>query len=199
MTEPPGPSEPDVASPGTQRRPSRSTRALLWTPKRLKASFARRYGAGPLHLLGLLASFAFAGYVVDRVITVKDPIGIAVWFAATLVAHDLFLFPLYSLADRSLGVRARRHPEHLPRVPWINHIRVPVIMSGLLLLISFPLVFRLDTTDYHAATGLNPDPYLARWLLITAILFATSAVLYALRLGKAATASPTRTRTDVSQ
>lgn len=146
----------------------------------------RRYGAGPLHLLALLGSFAFAGYVVDRVTTVNDPIGIGIWFAATLVAHDLFLFPLYSLADRSLGIGARRHPERLPRVPWINYVRMPVIVSGILLLISFPLVFKLDASDYRNATGLNPNPYLARWLLITAVLFAASAVLYAVRLGRAA-------------
>ena len=144
----------------------------------------RHYGAGPLHLLALLGSFAFAGYVVDRVTTVNDPIGIAIWFAATLVAHDLVLFPLYSLADRSLGLRARRHPERLPRVPWINYLRIPVLVSGILLLMSFPLVFKLDVKDYHSATGLNPDPYLARWLLITAALFAVSAVLYAFRLGR---------------
>jgi hypothetical protein len=145
----------------------------------------RHYGAGPLHLLALLGSFAFAGYVVDRVTTVNDPVGIGIWFAATLVAHDLFLFPLYSLADRSLGLRARRHPERLPRVPWINHVRMPVVVSAVLLLVSFPLVFRIDASDYRSATGLNPDPYLARWLLITAALFAASAVLYAVRLGRA--------------
>lgn len=145
----------------------------------------RHYGAGPLHLLALLLSFAFAGYVVDRVTTVNDPIGIGIWFAGALLAHDLVLFPLYSLADRSLSLRARRHPERLPRVPGINYLRVPALVSGLLLLISFPLVFKLDTKDYHSATNLNPDPYLARWLLITAALFAAAAILYALRLGKA--------------
>lgn len=150
----------------------------------------RRYGAGPLHLLALLGSFAFAGYVVDRVTTVNDPIGIVIWFAATLVAHDLVLFPLYSLADRSLSFRARRHPERLPRVPWINYVRVPVLLSGTLLLVSFPLVFKLDTVDYHSATGLNPDPYLARWLLITAALFTVAAILYAIRLGQAGRAGP---------
>lgn len=157
------------------------------TPQRsgFKGFIVRRYGAGPLHLLALLASFAFAGYVVDRVTTVNDPIGIGIWFAVTLVAHDLALFPLYSLADRSLSLRARRHPERLPRVPGINYVRVPVLVSGMLLLVSFPLVFKLDVADYHSATGLNPDPYLARWLLITAVLFAASAILYALRLGRA--------------
>lgn len=153
----------------------------------------RHYGAGPLHLLALLGSFAFAGYIVDRVTTVSDPIGIGIWFAATLVAHDLVLFPLYSLANRSLELGARRHPERLPRVPWINHLRVPVLVSAMLLLISFPLVFKIDAADYHSATGLNPDPYLARWLLITAVLFAASAVWYAVRLGRAGRHHPSTT------
>ncbi|MDQ6839790.1 MAG: hypothetical protein M3137_16055 [Actinomycetota bacterium] len=156
----------------------------------MRHAFARRYGAGPLHLLALLASFAFAGYVVDRVIGVGDPIGIGIWFACALVAHDLVLFPLYSLADRSLRSRSRRHPETLPNVPWINHIRMPVLVSGMLLLVSFPLVFKIDVSDYHSATGLNPDPYLARWLLITAVLFAASAIIYAVRLGRAGRSGP---------
>ncbi|MDQ6837818.1 MAG: hypothetical protein M3137_05640 [Actinomycetota bacterium] len=33
--------------------------------------------------------------------------------------------------------------------------------------------------------ALAPDPYLARWLLITAALFAASALVYAFRLGRA--------------
>lgn len=152
---------------------------------RLMRFMIGHYGAGPLHLLALLGSFAFAGYVVNRLTTVNDPIGIGIWFVATLVAHDLALFPLYALADRSLSFRARRHPQRLARVPSINHIRVPVIVSGILLLISFPLVFKLDVKDYHSATGLNPDPYLGRWLLITAVAFAGSAILYAIRLARA--------------
>ncbi len=165
--DPPGPQHPE---------PSRRRPAIL-------RAVARHYGAGPLHLLALLASFAFAGYVVDRLTTVNDHVGIAIWFLVTLVAHDLALFPLYSLADRSLSLRARRHPEALPKVPWINYVRVPVAISGMLLLVSFPLVFRLDVGDYRSATGLAPNPYLGRWLLITAGLFFASAVVCGYRIG----------------
>ncbi len=154
------------------------------SPRALQA-VTRHYGAGPLHVLALLASFALAGYVVSRVAGVAHHWQMLLWFAGALVVNDLVLFPLYSLADRSLRHTSRSHPDTLPRVPWINHFRAPAVISGSLLLISFPMVFRLDPTDYHGATNLAPDPYLARWLLITAGLFAASALLYAVRLGRA--------------
>ena len=69
--------------------------------------FTAFYGANPLHLLGTIAAWALAGYVV----TVLGPQAlwnhkvwwqsIAVWFLAAIIAHDLVLFPLYALADRS--------------------------------------------------------------------------------------------------
>ncbi|MGH9071510.1 MAG: hypothetical protein ACRDX8_10195 [Acidimicrobiales bacterium] len=141
----------------------------------------RRYGANPLHLLALLASFAFAGYIAERIVPLGGGPDIGIWFAGSLLGHDLFLFPLYALADRGAGM-IRRHPERLPAVPWVNHLRVPGVISGVLLLVSFPLVFSLDRTDYHNATGLYPNPFLARWLVVTGCLFLASAVLYALRL-----------------
>ncbi|MGH9075461.1 MAG: hypothetical protein ACRDZQ_15275 [Acidimicrobiales bacterium] len=145
---------------------------------------ARRYGAGPLHLLALLSSFAFAGYVATRIAPVGGAGDVGIWFAGALVGHDLFLFPLYALADRSAGRMARRHPDRLAQVPWVNYLRVPALVSGVLLLVSFPLVFDLDSSDYHYATGLLPSPYLARWLVVTGALFGASALLYALRVAR---------------
>jgi hypothetical protein len=145
----------------------------------------RHYGAGPLHLLSLLASFALAGYVASRILGSANWGWIVVWFAGAVIAHDLVLWPLYTLVDRSAIRAARRHPERLPPVPWINHVRVPAVISALLLSISFPLVLRLEPRTYQAATGLTPSLYLDRWLLVTGVLFAASGVLYALRLGRA--------------
>ena len=146
----------------------------------------RHYGAGPLHLLSLVACFALTGYVVNRVLSAPHHLQILVWFVAAVVVHDLVLFPLYALADRSLATAAtrRRHPDRLPDVPWINHVRVPAVLSATLLVVSFPLVFRFSERSYRAATGLSTDPYRNRWLLVTGILFAGSALLYALRLGR---------------
>ena len=62
----------------------------------------RWYGAHPLHLLALLAAFALAGYALRAVVAAGQWRGFALWFVVAIVAHDLLLFPLYSLADLSL-------------------------------------------------------------------------------------------------
>ncbi len=145
----------------------------------------RYYGAGPLHLLSLVACFALAGYAVSRLVASGPAERVLVWFVGAFLAHDLVVWPLYALADRSALRLARHHPERLPTVPWINHLRVPVVISASLLAVSFPLVLRLSEPVYHAASGLTETPFLGRWLLVTGIAFAASAVLYALRLGRA--------------
>jgi hypothetical protein len=145
----------------------------------------RRYGAGPLHLLSLLSCFALGGYVATRVLAGPEGLRILVWFAGAAGAPDLVLWPLYALVDRTAVSAARGHPERLPKVPWINHLRVPVVLSAVMLTVSFPLVLRLSEPTYHAASGLTENPYLGRWLLLTGIAFGLSTVLYALRLGHA--------------
>lgn len=145
----------------------------------------RHYGASPVHLVSLLASFALAGYVATRILGSVSWGWILVWLAGAVIAHDLILWPLYTLVDRAATRAARHNPEHRPLVPWINHLRVPAVISAVLLAISFPLVLRLQPATYQAATGLTPAPYLTRWLLITAALFGASAILYTARLGRA--------------
>ena len=163
--------------------------------------FKRRYGAGPLHLLSLLACVALAAYGATRIEASGPWIRIAIWFVGAAVVHELVLWPLYALADRA-GVRAaRRDPSQLPPVPWINHLRVPAVTAGVLIAVSFPIVLGLAPRTYRAATGLSVSPYLDRWLLITGALFAASAVIYAARVGRAVrtgyatTAGPGRTTT----
>jgi hypothetical protein len=140
--------------------------------------FRRRYGAGPAHLVGLLFCFLVAGYAVLRWLDSPSAVRLVVWFAGAVIGHDLVLFPLYSaldrVAQRSLGSRVRR-------VPLINHVRVPLLLSGLLLLLWFPLVFNKPEPAYRAATGLDTSPYLNRWLLVSAVLFGASALIYAVR------------------
>jgi hypothetical protein len=137
-----------------------------------------------LRLLSLIACLAFAGYVVTRILSGPEGIRILVWFAGAAVAHDLVLWPLYAVADRGAVVAARRYPDRLPRVPWVNHVRVPTILSAVLLAVSFPLVFRWSEPAYHTASGLTESPYLGRWLLLTGVAFGFSAVLYAFRVGR---------------
>ena len=140
----------------------------------------RWYGANPLHLLALLGCFALAGYAAARLVPSR-PLGVAVWFLGAAVAHDLLLVPLYSLADRSATAAIRHRAPPLPAIAWINYLRVPAALSGLLLLVWFPLILRLHTR-YHASTTLSPDPYLGRWLAVTGVLFLLSAAAFALRL-----------------
>jgi hypothetical protein len=143
--------------------------------------FIRWYGANPLHLLVTIACFAIAGYAADKLRT-GDVVGILVWLGGAVVGHDLILVPLYTIADRSVMAVFRRRPPAMPAVPWINYLRVPVVLSAILLLIWWPLIFRLPTDFTVDKTGLSLDPYLGRWLAVTGALFLLSAAAFALRL-----------------
>ncbi|PZG23479.1 hypothetical protein [Nonomuraea aridisoli] len=134
----------------------------------------RAYGAGPWHLLLLAACFALAAYAATRVVAAGIWTGFLVWFVGAVIVHDLVLFPLYSTADIAARAVSGRSPA-------INHLRVPAGLSGLLLLVWFPLVLRASERNYKGAVGLSTAPYLARWLAITVALFAGSGLLYALR------------------
>ncbi len=140
----------------------------------------RWYGANPLHLLVLLGAFALAGYAALRLFEAR-PLGVAIWFFGAAVVHDVLLFPLYAVADRSVQGLLRHRPAPVPAVPWINYLRVPVLLSGLLLLVYFPLILGL-APGFTLITGLPLSVYFERWLLVTGVLFAASALAFALRL-----------------
>ncbi|GAC1444364.1 MAG: hypothetical protein NVS3B26_16190 [Mycobacteriales bacterium] len=145
----------------------------------------RSYGAHPLHLLSLLACFAIAGWAVLQASHGPLPLRMAIWFLGALIGHDLVLFPLYALADRGLSTAVpRRRGKLLTAAGTVNYLRVPALLSGLLLLLFFPLILRQSEGPYAAASGLNQSPYLSRWLLLTGAAFGLSAVLYALRRRK---------------
>ncbi|MEV6925017.1 hypothetical protein AB0M46_11025 [Dactylosporangium sp. NPDC051485] len=142
------------------------------------ARFIRWYGANPLHLLALICAFAVAGYAAVRLFAVQ-PIGVAVWLVGAAIAHDLILFPLYAITDRSARSVLHRRAADLRTIPWINYLRVPTVLSGLLLLVWFPLIFRM-VPGFEAATALPQDVYLGRWLAITAVLYGGAALAFAL-------------------
>ncbi|MHA3703979.1 hypothetical protein ACXR2U_17555 [Jatrophihabitans sp. YIM 134969] len=149
---------------------------------RRAGGFRRRYGGSPLSLLVLLATFALGGYAAwfllgDRVV------GVVVWFAIGLLGHDLLLLPLYALADRAVvevDTRTR------VRVPWINYVRFPAVISGVLLLIFLPSIGAFSTDTVNTLTTLTTTGYLATWLLVTGVLFLLSAVCYAVAVNRAA-------------
>jgi hypothetical protein len=68
-----------------------------------------------------------------------------------------------------------------------------VVLSGLLLLIWFPLILRLPAR-FPATTTLSLDPYLWHWLAVTGALFLLSALALAVRLRAARPRRPRRTR-----
>src|SRR5580700_6696795 len=142
--------------------------------------FSRWYGANPLHLLTLVGCFALAWYAGAGLLHAK-PVGVAIWFVGAVVGHDLVLMPLYALADWSAAAVIRHRAVRFPDIPWINYLRVPAAMSGLLFLVWFPLILRLRTR-YQASTTLSPDPFLWHWLGVTGALFLLSAAAVALRV-----------------
>jgi hypothetical protein len=139
----------------------------------------------PLQLLLAACSFALAGYAGVRLLA-GDWFGVALWFVGAALLHDLVLLPLYAVADRAVarGLGAAGHRE------WTAYVRVPAALSGLLLLVWFPLIAGRVDRRYRSATGLSADVFLGRWLLITAVLFGGSALLLALRVRRAAKRRP---------
>jgi hypothetical protein len=105
----------------------------------------------------------------------------AIWFLGALLAHDLVLLPAYTVLNAALSriLRTRRGGRQTTLV--LNCIRVPALASGLLLLIFLPSISKQRPGIVMSATGLNQDPYLGRWLLLSAAFFVTSGVVYALR------------------
>lgn len=144
------------------------------------------YGANPLHLLALLGCFALAGYAALRTLSEPTWPVILLWFLGAVIGHDLVLFPLYALADRSLtaGLRAvaPSRGAGASRIAAVNHLRVPLLGTGLLFLLFFPGIIGQGSQTYLDATGQTQEPYLGRWLLITAAMFLISAVVYAARI-----------------
>jgi hypothetical protein len=53
--------------------------------------------------------------------------------------------------------------------------------TGLLFLLFFPGIIRQGKGSYLRATGLTQQPFLDRWLLLTAAFFGVSALLYGVR------------------
>jgi hypothetical protein len=156
------------------------------------STFRREYGSGPVHLLAILTSFAIAAYALWRVLDlVREPSRIILWLLGAIVAHDLVLFPVYALlgaiAAGAIVPDARRSRL---RIAALNHLRVPALFAGLLLLVWFPLIAAKAPRTFMRATGQDVSVYFERWLLVTAVLFGASALLFALRVRTLARAAP---------
>jgi hypothetical protein len=158
--------------------------------RRLLLRYRAFYGSNPWHLLLMLAAFATFGYVIVTVTPAAlwNPKmwwkSIAIWFVAAVILHDFVLFPLYAVADRILAIPVGGRRRE-PAVPVLNYVRIPALVSGLTLLVFWPGIVEQGAPTYVAATGQTQSPFLGRWLLLCAVAFVLSAVLYAVRLASA--------------
>jgi uncharacterized membrane protein len=150
----------------------------------MASRFRDRYGAGPVHLLAVALTFAVAAYALGRALELtSNPDRIVVWMGGSIVAHDLVLFPVYALAGVLLaGIVVPTDRRDRVRIAALNHLRAPALLSGLLLLVWYPLVAGPAERGFMRVTGLSKDVYLERWILLSLALFACSAAIFALRL-----------------
>jgi hypothetical protein len=144
-------------------------------------SLRRLYGASPWHLVALLGCFTVTAYAATRLLDeLPVLLRIAVWFVGAAVVWDLLLGPALALADRLLRPLGRL------RVPALNYVRVPALVSLLLLLVWLPVILQRSEPVFRVKAGLTQDPYLGRWLALTAVLFTASALAYGVALLRAA-------------
>lgn len=135
----------------------------------------RLYGGSPLHLLGHLLLFVLAAYAIGEIFVLDAALKVLAWLLAAAVLHDAVLWPIYSGADtagrRLLGGA-------------INFVRVPLGLSLLLALVFVGTVLGRGGDTYTSVSGRTYDGYLARWLVVSAALFAVSGVAYLVRRGR---------------
>lgn len=135
------------------------------------------YGSHPLHLLGHVAVFALSAYAIVQIFTLGAAGNAMVWLIGAVLVHDAILWPLYSGAD---GVGRR-----LIGPGAINHVRVPLGLSLLLLVVFSPEILGKGANAYRNASGETYDGYVTRWLAVTAAMFALSAVIFIARRRRA--------------
>ena len=145
--------------------------------------FRYEYGAQPLHLLATGGSLLLAGYGVLRLTEIPGGAKVLIWIVAAALLHDLVALPAYSVMLRlARGAAHTAIDGRGAATLALNAVRIPAGLSLLLLLAYLPLSLRIDPEAYESVTGLSVDPYLGRWLLISAGLFLVSGVVYAIRI-----------------
>jgi hypothetical protein len=131
-----------------------------------------RYGASPVHLLAHLIVLPLIGWALLTVLDFRGASNVALWLVAAVILHDLVLLPVYSALDR-LG--------QLTVKGAINYVRVPLGLSLLMLMVFWGTIRGAGEGAYRNVSGLEYEGYVARWLLVSAALFAISGALYVLR------------------
>lgn len=153
--------------------------------------FRHLYGERLLHFIVLLAALALVVYTISvlGIQSLYNPNvwwqSIVVWFGVAVIAHDLVLFPLYALADRLLSRTPRLSRDGVRsdsrRISLTNYVRMPTLATGLVFLMFSPGIIQQGAQTYVNATGLTQEPYLHRWLILTAVFYLLSALWYVVR------------------
>ena len=125
-----------------------------------------------LALLGYLALLPLCAWALIELLDSRSGQRIAIWLVACVIVHDLVVMPLYSGADRGL----RRVAGDA-----INYVRIPAALSLLMLVVFWGTIAEAGERAYRATSGQTWEGHATRWLLVSAALFAGSAVLYLLR------------------
>ncbi len=149
--------------------------------------FARTYGDGPRHLIGVTVAIVAAAYAWTQIFAQPQAWQVVLWFVGAIIAHDLVLLPLYTLLY-AVAKRAGRSGHRPARdVTVLHHLVVPAAVSVLLLVVWLPEILRVSDVNFRALASLSSHAYLSRWLLITAGLFLASAIVYAARRSRSST------------
>ncbi|MEV4422766.1 hypothetical protein AB0L40_22730, partial [Patulibacter sp. NPDC049589] len=162
---------------------------------RLLTAWRRTYGASPAHLLLHLAAITLIAWVLSQSFDARysaSYLNLAIWMVAGAIINDFVAIPLYVGADRAARglwgrVRGPRPagPRTAPRPGTVlgnGHVRVPLAMSAVLLLVYFPNIAHKAPAGHRLSTGLAEQPdYATRWLAITAGLMVASGLLHLAR------------------
>lgn len=146
------------------------------------AGFRRLYGASPLHLAAHLVGLALAAFALDRVLSAGGVPQLLALYLGLVIAHDLIFVPLYSGVDRVMRRALTRFSSQRDGIPMINHVRAPLLISALLLLIYSPLISGLSDSFYFDLSGHHLERFVSNWMLLTAVLFLGSGLIYGARV-----------------
>lgn len=141
------------------------------------AAFRARYGEHPAHLLAIVAGTVLALVAMAQLLADR-PRDVAGWFLGSAIVHDLILLPVYVGLDALLVAAWRRRPG---RVAWLNFVRLPLAISAILFLVWSPLITR-QAEQFAGTAGRPTDPYLGRWLAVSAVLVGISLASWLVRL-----------------
>jgi hypothetical protein len=159
-----------------------------------RSRFRALYGASVGNLLVLVLSFAIAGLaVVGWFQRPRDVTTVIEWFVAAVVLHDLVAVPVYTLLDRIVSGSLRhagRRRTILGAVNATPYLRVPAILSGLLLVVFFPVILGLGSQAELTASGIAEQGYLAKWLIASGVLFGLSGVAWGVAARRGTPAAP---------